>query len=289
MTNPQVTVVLPTYNWATVLPLSIGSVLDQTFTDFELLVIGDACTDESEQVVTAIDDGRLRWINLATRVRHQAGPNNEGLRQARGDVIAYIGHDDLWLPRHLERLVQAIDEEHVFAHGRLVNVSPDQVPGIRPSSVWAYSRGAWITPTSVAHRREAALAVGGWRLPRHTGTLLSEADLWARLFDKHGAPALVPLVTSVKFPASQRKDVYRQRPSHEQAEWLRRIRDSPDPEHEFLGAFDDVPTPAAGTSARFALRAVRKLRRAGKGLLGYPRGTAEYGYRKLLTFKGVDD
>jgi len=42
---PRVTVIMATYNWATVLPYSIGSVLDQTFTDFELLVIGDGCTD----------------------------------------------------------------------------------------------------------------------------------------------------------------------------------------------------------------------------------------------------
>src|ERR1041384_1641145 len=48
---PRVTVIIPPYNWSTVLPYSIGSVLDQTFTDFELLVIGDGCTDDSEAVV----------------------------------------------------------------------------------------------------------------------------------------------------------------------------------------------------------------------------------------------
>src|ERR1700679_2302736 len=103
---PRVTVIIPTFNYAPVLPYSIGSVLRQTFTDFELLVIGDHCTDESESVVTAIADPRVRWINLPVGIKHQSGPNNEGIRQARGQLIAYLGHDDLWLPWHLTRAVQ---------------------------------------------------------------------------------------------------------------------------------------------------------------------------------------
>ena len=61
---PRVTVVIPTFNWSTVLPYSIGSVLRQTFADFELLVIGDGCTDDSEAVVRAVGDARVRWLNL---------------------------------------------------------------------------------------------------------------------------------------------------------------------------------------------------------------------------------
>ncbi|HXY92105.1 MAG TPA: glycosyltransferase, partial [Acidimicrobiia bacterium] len=70
--SPRVTVVIATYNWAPVLPYAIGSVLDQTFQDFELLVIGDACTDESEAVVTSIPDPRVRWLNLARNTGHQS-------------------------------------------------------------------------------------------------------------------------------------------------------------------------------------------------------------------------
>src|SRR5256714_13138994 len=108
---PRVTVIIATYNWSSVLPYSIGSVLRQTFTDFELLVVGDGCTDDSEQVVAAIGDPRVRWINLPANHRQQSAPNNEGLRQARGEIIAYLGHDDLWLPHHLEVLVGALDRE----------------------------------------------------------------------------------------------------------------------------------------------------------------------------------
>ena len=91
MNDPSVTIIVPTFNWSSVLPFSVGSALRQTFTDFELLVIGDGCTDDSAAVVGALGDERVRWINLATHVGHQSGPNNEGLRQARGGCVAYSG------------------------------------------------------------------------------------------------------------------------------------------------------------------------------------------------------
>ncbi len=56
--NPSVTVIIAIYNWSSVLPYSIGSVLRQTFTDFEVLVVGDGCTDESEAVVRGVGDPR---------------------------------------------------------------------------------------------------------------------------------------------------------------------------------------------------------------------------------------
>src|SRR5262245_44785120 len=101
---PLVTVILSTYNWSAVLPFSIQSVLNQTFTDFELLVVGDGCTDDSEAVVTRYADSRVRWINLSRNMGGQFGPNNEGLRQARGEFVAYLGHDDIWSRYHLENL-----------------------------------------------------------------------------------------------------------------------------------------------------------------------------------------
>ena len=61
---PRVTIVMATYNWSTVLPYSIGSALLQEFADFELLVVGDGCTDDSAEVVASISDPRVRWIGL---------------------------------------------------------------------------------------------------------------------------------------------------------------------------------------------------------------------------------
>jgi glycosyltransferase involved in cell wall biosynthesis len=230
MPDPRVTVIIPTYNWATVLPFSIGSVLDQTYRDFELMVIGDGCTDASAEVVRACGTGdpRVSWHNLAANGRCQAGPNNEGLRRARGEIIAYLGHDDLWLPHHLACLVAAVDQGAVVARTKVVQINPEAPPFAVPPVGWQYHDGEWIPPTCVGHRRDAALATGGWRFPSDTGNLDPESDLWSRLARRYGAPVLVPHLTAVKFPAGFRRDVYRTRPNREQAAWLQRIRAADD-------------------------------------------------------------
>jgi glycosyltransferase involved in cell wall biosynthesis len=236
---PRVTVILPTYNWAPVLPYSIGSVLDQTFEDFEILVVGDGCTDESPAVVRKISDPRVHWINLPANTGSQAGPNQLGLSRARGESIAYIGHDDLWLPRHLEYLTTA---GAPLAVGQQLRIDPGRSPYLTPHPSWSYQRGQWLSPTSVMHERDVAKRIGGWRFPNATGALDPEADLWARITDLRGPPALVRRLTSVKLPAALREGVYRARPFHEQAKWLARIRAANDPESSLLEACNEPPS-----------------------------------------------
>lgn len=235
---PRVTVITATYNWSAVLPFCVASVLEQTFTDFEYLIIGDGCTDDSEQVVTSIGDPRLRWINIP-RFGHQAGPNNEGLRQARGELIAYLGHDDLWLPHHLEVMVAALEGGADLAHSIVASVSSDGV--VSPKTK---------VPTGTAHRRSLTERIGGWRDYRELLTA-PERDLWSRAAASGAKSLIVPRLTAVKVPAGTRRDVYRQRPFHEQAAWLARIRSEPDLEVTMLGGW---VLPAAGpepTAARW--------------------------------------
>jgi glycosyltransferase involved in cell wall biosynthesis len=223
-------VIIPTFNWSTVLPYSIASVLEQTWSEFELLVIGDGCTDDSEQVVArlAATDQRIRWLNLAAGSGHQAGPNNEGLRQARGDLIAYLGHDDLWLPRHLERLIAVIDDSgSAMAHSSVLLVNPGHAPFVFPGTD---QHEGWIPPTSMMVRADALREVGGWRFPTQTGTLDPETDLTLRIAKRFGPPVLEPTLSAIKLPASYRRNVYRTRPCKEQAQWLDRIRGAADPE-----------------------------------------------------------
>ena len=106
--KPLISVIMATYNSARTLKKAIASVLAQDFNDYEVWVMGDACRDDSPQVVQAFADRRLKWINLETNSGSQAVPNNEGLRRARGEYIAYLGHDDLWFPWHLSGLLAFI-------------------------------------------------------------------------------------------------------------------------------------------------------------------------------------
>lgn len=242
--RPRVTVIIPTYNWSTVLPYSIASVIDQTMSDLELWVVGDGCTDDSGEIVRGIADPRVHWHNLPSNTRHQAGPNNEGLRRARGEFVAYLGHDDLWLPEHLELLTAAVDAGAPFAFGRQLRVDPGCSPYVWPSADWYYEPGRWISPSSLVHRRESATKIGGWRLPAACGTVDPETDFWARCSERFGLPVAIDAVTSVKLPAVLRQGVYRERPCDEQRTWLSRIRATSDPD-TFVREACAGPTTAA--------------------------------------------
>ncbi len=230
MSPPRVTVIIPTYNWSSVLPYSVGSALRQTFNDFELLVVGDGCTDDSEAVVEAVGDERVRWVNLPANTGHQSGPNNEGLRQARGEFIAYLGHDDLWLPHHLSCVVAALEAGADLAFGITEQIVPGGAPGEvsrtpAPARL-KYVPGEWMPPTGVAHRRSVTDGVGGWGDYR-TLAIDPEADLWLRAYEQGYKFVFVPRLTALKFTASKRPGVYRETPHHEQAEWFERIVNEP--------------------------------------------------------------
>jgi glycosyltransferase involved in cell wall biosynthesis len=235
MSSPRVTVVMATYNWSTVLPYSIGSALRQTFADFELLVVGDGCTDDSDAVVASIGDPRVRWINLPANTGHQSGPNNEGLRQARGELIAYLGHDDLWLPHHLASAVAAIDGGADVASGIMAWVGADGRvdPLFRSPRYFPYM----VAPSSIMHRRRVTEDVGGWRPHDDRMTVPPDTDLWMRMEAAGYRFASVPRLSGIKIPAGPRRDVYKTRPYAEQAHWLARIESEPDLEMVQLAAW----------------------------------------------------
>jgi glycosyltransferase involved in cell wall biosynthesis len=228
-----------------VLALAIGSVLRQTFRDFELLVIGDCCTDDSESVVAAIGDPRVRWINLAENSGHQSAPNNEGLRQARGEFIAYLGHDDLWLPHHLAAHVEALERTGSgLAYSLCMLVAAD---GTSWPSVPRASAGSFSPPSCMTHRRAVTDDTGGWRDYRTLNEAIDGApdcELWRRAQRAGKTFVFVPRLTGIKFPAAWRRDVYRNGGCHEQEQWLARIDAEPDLEATLLAtsiAVDHVP------------------------------------------------
>lgn len=107
MRIPRLSVIIPTYNRSTLLVEAIRSVLAQSFTNFELIVIDDGSVDSTSQVVAAIKDERLRYLWLPHRGISAA--LNNGLLHARGGYIARLDSDDLWLPNMLATLVSFLD------------------------------------------------------------------------------------------------------------------------------------------------------------------------------------
>ena len=272
--TPLVTVIIATYNWSEVLPFSIGSVQRQTRADWELLVIGDGCTDNSAEVVGAVAgaDPRIRWINLPENTGHQTGPNNEGLRQARGAIIAYLGHDDLWLPHHLESLVIALENRESpadVAYGLVELVPPaDGEPTCAPSNGLVSDVWRWHPPTGLVHRRQVAVDAGGWRT-RLDVSVAPETELVARMVSVGARVVFVPRLVAVKFPASWRKDAYRLRRSDEQAAWSQRIASEHDFEQRELVAIAARRLPPILRQVRWSVR-----QRAKRVAYGAMRGRA---------------
>lgn len=211
---------MATYNRSTVLRYAIQSVLWQRFTDFELLVIGDACTDNSEAVTRTFSDPRVRWHNLPQNTGSQFGPNNAGIGLARGRYIAYLGHDDCWLPDHLERLVAKIEDSTVDLVYALALLPPPAgsnklaLTGIPPQG--EYQRQQLIPPSSLLHRRDLTETIGLWRDHR-TQVLPIDVELTTRAYDAGKTFARVPQITVIKFTSTWRKDSYRDPADDEQS------------------------------------------------------------------------
>ncbi len=110
MPQPKVTVLMPVYNAEKYLREAIDSVLNQTYTDFELLIINDGSTDHSPDIIETYTDNRIRLVENETNLRLIA-TLNKGIELSKGELIARMDADDVCLPRRLEKQV-AFMESH---------------------------------------------------------------------------------------------------------------------------------------------------------------------------------
>lgn len=116
--NPLVSVVIPTWNRGELLvSRTLPSVLNQTYRNLEILIVGDHCTDNTGSLLSRIDDPRLNYHNLPERGRYHteqkalwqvagSAPKNKGLELARGEWIAPLDDDDVFTPDHIESLLR---------------------------------------------------------------------------------------------------------------------------------------------------------------------------------------
>ncbi len=107
--QPTVSVVLPTFNRAKTISRAIDSVLNQTFPDFELLVVDDGSIDDTDQVLAEFAENPKVRIIRSSHIGCAAA-RNLGVRAARGRLVAFQDSDDVWLPQKLELAMQSLDE-----------------------------------------------------------------------------------------------------------------------------------------------------------------------------------
>jgi O-antigen biosynthesis protein len=103
--RPAVSIIVPTYNRAALLPRALDSVFGQTFADFEVIVVDDGSTDDTAAVVARYGDPRLRLIRQPVNAG-VAAARNRGLREVRADLVAFLDSDDEWVA---DKLAQQVD------------------------------------------------------------------------------------------------------------------------------------------------------------------------------------
>lgn len=209
---PLFSVLLPTHDSPETLPVSIASILNQSTSDFELLIVGDGCTGPEAELVASFNDPRIRWFDLPKAPGFGYANRNIALREARGQLIAMAADDDVMMPDHLT---------HLAAHFAA------------PGAQWAYCRPLWVTgeglilpvyanlrltharqtfmghfnmiPSGcVAHRRACLDEVGYWPEDKQNA---GDWALWRRMIEYYG-PAAVrfsPEPTQLHFRAQWRR------------------------------------------------------------------------------------
>jgi len=176
--HPKVSVVIPTHNRAKELPRSIRSVLAQTFTDFELIIVDDASTDDTEEVVSSFCDDRLCYKKLEVNVGG-AEARNIGVGLAKGDIVAFQDSDDEWTCSKLEVSVSKLEQSNRIGalFSQFIQVSPESCR-LMPTGVYSFDSSdvykslLWQnhvgTPTLVVKKSYLEL-VGGFtpEMPRY--------------------------------------------------------------------------------------------------------------------------
>lgn len=175
---PRVTVIVATYERPALLARCLAAVRAQTASDWEALVVGDRCGPGTAEAVAAQGDGRIRFVNLPRRCGEQALPNSVGLQLARSPAVAFLNHDDWWLPDHLERGLAALDGAEICTTGAaFAQWAPPPGPGVasgvaivertpegrRLEQAFGAARFLFEPVSSWLARTEAARRVGPFR------------------------------------------------------------------------------------------------------------------------------
>ncbi len=193
---PKVSVIIPTYNRQKFIGAAIQSVLDQTFQDFELIVIDDGSTDQTVDVIRAFSSDKIRYFYQSNRGRSNS--RNHALNLAQGQYIAFLDSDDLYLSGKLELQVGYMDAHPEFGmiytaaycidgDGVLLNSVYEAVV-----SGWIYKEIAFFVPVTITLptvmvRREIFDKVGGFDEAMER---FEDTDMWRRISRRYQIGAL---------------------------------------------------------------------------------------------------
>lgn len=207
---PEVLILCPTFDHAETLFASTASVRAQRFSDWEMVVIGDGAPERTAAIMASISetDRRIRYVEHPKSERFGEIYRDKVVRESKADVVLQLGDDDLWVPDHIDCMMDLLRDAD-WANQAPLRISADGIAEwwpinhgtaqVRSSIV----RGVPVSagPNFVAYRREAYLRLPeGWTCAPPTGP--SDAFMWAKFFRLPGlAVASTAATTALKFPS----------------------------------------------------------------------------------------
>lgn len=185
--DPVVSVIIPTYNQADLLRDALQSVLSQTFSSWEAIVIDNFSLDHTRETVLSFPDPRIRYEQFSNN-GVIAASRNRGISLARGHYVAFLDSDDFWYPEKLSRSLASLSRgAGAVCHGmriRKAGKSPVEFKPLPPAhdfyETLLYTGNSLITTSTVVVKREWLARYGGFSEDPAIVTA-EDYDLWLRL------------------------------------------------------------------------------------------------------------
>jgi glycosyltransferase involved in cell wall biosynthesis len=186
MSGPTVSVIIPTYNHARFLRAALQSVVNQTFTDWEAVVVNNYSEDNTVEIIASFNEPRIRLVNFRNH-GIIAASRNHGISLAKGKFIAFLDSDDEWYPEKLQRCLTALgDQADVACHGEMwikENAPPRRIfygPQHRTRYLSLLYDGNCLSTSAIVVRKSALDKVGGFDEESRMVTA-EDYELWLRL------------------------------------------------------------------------------------------------------------
>ncbi|AFZ22780.1 glycosyl transferase [Cylindrospermum stagnale PCC 7417] len=209
---PKVSVIIPAYNAMTYLPETLESVLRQTFTNFEVLIIDDGSSDNIVEWASQLTDSRVKFISQNNQGSSAA--RNAGIINSSGDYIAFLDADDLWQPTKLEKQVHILEENPeaglVYTWTALINHQ-----GIPTGRIFANDAESYVWENLIKHNIVECGSVAMVRcccfenvgvFDQNLHSYVEDWDMWLRIAARYPFKVIrEPLVYYRQYPTSVSK------------------------------------------------------------------------------------